>query len=78
MLHLAVQNFADREFYSAELGRATLQQSKLYHLIGEEDLSQNKLQEAKVLYTGIAPGGFPSTWDLEVEDFNKFICYDYK
>ena len=78
MLHLAVQNFADRDFYSAELGRATLQQSRLYHIIGNEDLLRRKYEEAKLLFSEISPGGCPATRDLEVEDSDKFICYNYR
>lgn len=78
MINLAIKTFADQKFYSAELGRATLQLSNLCHIIGEEGLSQESLEQAKVLYNGISPGGFPSTPDLEVYEFTKLICYNYR
>ena len=78
MLNLAIQNFRDQEFYSAELGRATLQLANLYHLMGEEDLFKENLRQATVLFDGISPGEMPRTSELGVDDFTRLICYNFR
>ena len=78
MLDLALKNFADRQFYSAELGRATLQLSSLHHMIGEVAQSLEDFSQAKVICQEISLADSPCPLNLEADDFTKFIGYNYR